>query len=85
MGLMQGELGEVSPDCRESLSEQTEYIGKSHLILMHDQVLFRPDRFGEEKLERTSVILNQQFDQMSPTWLSTKIQDAELQDETGFV
>ena len=54
-------------------------------MILVDQVRFRPELFGDDKLEYTSVILNQQFDQMAPSWLWSNVQLTELQDETGYV
>lgn len=85
VGPLQGDLAEISPECHESLDEQARYIGKSHLLLLFDQVLFHPQNYGKQTLQRNSVIINQQFDNMAPSWLSTTIQQSELQDETGYV
>ena len=52
---------------------------------MVDSVRFRPDLYDNKKLEYSSKIINQQFNPMIPTWLMTKVQLTELQDETDFV
>ena len=82
---MDGELGRISPDCVTSLEEQNKYVGTSNILVMFNQVHFYPDRFGEKAIERNSMILNKQFDQLKPSWLKSTIQQTELQDETDFV
>ena len=62
LGIMQGELGVVNSECETSLEKQSEYIGKSHLLILANMARFRPELYGEKAIEKSSVIMNQQFE-----------------------
>ena len=58
IGLMKNNFDVIDPSCEGSLESQIEYMGKSHILLLVDNVRFHPQYFGEDKLEKTSMIIN---------------------------
>ena len=84
-GIMQGEQGKVRDDCKPEFAGQQRYLEMNNVLIYANQVRFLPDKFGNESIKRTSVVLNKQFDPHKPSWLDTVIQFNELQDETEFL
>lgn len=61
-------------ECVESLEEQIKYLGKPQMLFLINQVRFNPDKFGKNKIQRQSVLINQQFENDRPSWLSNTVQ-----------
>lgn len=73
LGPIFGELDQVGPACVTSLESQIDYLGQVHLMILTNQVQFKHEEYGENKLVRKSTILNRQFDSSQPSWIHTTL------------
>ena len=61
-----------------------EYLGPLSFVAYHTRERFDQEGFGEESIRKQSFIWHQQMDEKLPSWLRSRIEINELEDESDM-
>ena len=58
----------IPDDCNWEKEAAIDYIGDINIIAYHNRAYFRPNKYGPEAVEKTSLIHKERSDQHKPNW-----------------
>ena len=65
--------------------ETLDYLGACSLVVLYNQGIFKQDEFGENRIQKNSILHKVLFNPNNPNWIGASINRNSLSDEVDFL
>ena len=80
-----GDVGDtIAEGCIADLQKQAEYLTNMKVVVYFPDRSFSEQGYEDEAISVSSNFFTTQIDPLKPSWISGKVQENILEDETGY-